>query len=197
MTILAQLEEHGLLLKIDAKLPNVCALVAGEPVRGSWWAHPLSHEMFRVLTELAEHPDVLAAKLISGKDTFLHRALWPAVVAIGVSRQPWQIGGLDKESRSLLNAVDAGDEVQATGKAVLRLEQTLLVHTRQIHTESGSHAKIVTSWENWAKRACVHKMPVAEAIDSLEKLVDRLNRRYDGRGRLPWSRKNPPRGPRG
>jgi hypothetical protein len=33
--VLRELETHGLLLKTDAKLPNVCALVAGAPVRGS------------------------------------------------------------------------------------------------------------------------------------------------------------------
>lgn len=197
MTILAQLEEHGLLLKIDAKLPNVCALVAGEPVHGSWWAHRRSHEIFRALSELAEHPDVLVAKLISRKDTFIHRALWRAVAAIGSARQPWQISALDKESRSLLSKVDAGDEVQATGKFALRLEQALLVRSRQVHTEAGAHAKMLSSWENWAKREHVRKMPTAEAMKTLERLVDHLNRRYDGRGRLPWPRKNASRGPRG
>jgi hypothetical protein len=36
------LREHGLLLQSDIALPNVAALVAGETVRGSWWAHPAS-----------------------------------------------------------------------------------------------------------------------------------------------------------
>jgi hypothetical protein len=33
--VLTKLKEHGLLLQIDANLPNVCALVAGAPVRGT------------------------------------------------------------------------------------------------------------------------------------------------------------------
>ena len=45
--VLAELKEYGLLLQIAARLPNVCALVAGEPVRGSWW-HPRSHDKLRV-----------------------------------------------------------------------------------------------------------------------------------------------------
>ena len=56
-------------------------------MRGSWWAHPRSHEIFRVNCELAEHPDVLVNKLISGKITYLHRALWSAFVAIGRARE--------------------------------------------------------------------------------------------------------------
>ncbi len=186
MAIIAQLEQHGLLLKTDAKLPNVCALVAGEPVRGSWWAHPRSHDIFRELTQLAEHPDVLVAKLVSGKDTFIHRTLWPAIVALGLARQPWQIAGLDQESRSLLKTVDAKNEVQATGKAALGLERSLLVHSRQVHTEAGSHAKTLTSWKRWAQRERVRKIPAAQAIETLEKLLDHLNRRYNARGRLPW-----------
>jgi hypothetical protein len=184
--IIARLEEYGLLLKTDAKLPNVCSLVVGAPVRGSWWAHSRSHEIFQVLTELAAHPDVLVAKLVSGKDTFIHRTLWPAVVAIGSARQAWQIAGLDQESRALLVAVDAQDEVQATGKAALRLERSLLVQSRQVHTEAGSHAKILMSWKSWAKREHVRKAPVTQATESLEKLLDHLNRRYHGSGRLPW-----------
>src|SRR5438309_47738 len=65
--VLAELIEHGLLLEIDARLPNVCALVAGETVRGSWWAHPRSHDIFGVNCALADHPDVLVTKLVSGK----------------------------------------------------------------------------------------------------------------------------------
>ena len=84
--VLGKLKEYGLLLQTDANLPNVCALVAGAPVRGSWWGHPRSHEIFRVNCELAEHPDVLMRKLVSGKITYLHRALWPAVIAIGRAR---------------------------------------------------------------------------------------------------------------
>ena len=66
-TVLAELETNGLLLKTDAKLPNVCALVTGGPIRGSWWAHPMSHQIFRVINEVASHSDILMAKLIDRK----------------------------------------------------------------------------------------------------------------------------------
>ena len=102
----AKLKEYGLLLQTDASLPNISTLVVGAPVRGSWWAHPRSHEIFRVNCELGEHPDVLVSKLISGKIAYLHRVLWPAVIAIGRSREPWQMQRLSTEARQLLAEVD-------------------------------------------------------------------------------------------
>jgi hypothetical protein len=184
--IIEQLEEHGLLLKTDPKLPNVCAMVVGATVCGSWWAHPRSHEIFRVLTELAAHPDALVAKLVSGKDTFVHRALWPAVFSIGVAREPWQMDRLDKESRALLASVEEQGEVRTSGKSALELERLLLVHGQDVHTHAGSHATVLTSWNEWARRNKVAALPAADAKRSLEKLVDRLNRRFQGSGRLPW-----------
>ena len=63
--VLAGLRQHRLLLQTDAQLPNVCALVTGEQVKGSWWAHPQSHDIFQVNCALAEHPDILVTKLVS------------------------------------------------------------------------------------------------------------------------------------
>ena len=184
--VLDELKAHGILLTTDPKLPSVCAMVAGEPVRGSWWAHPRSHAMFRVLTELAAHPDVLVAKLVSGKDTFIHRALWPAVLAVGTAQEKWQVDGLDEKSRALLAEVEKKGEVEASGKSALRLEQALLVHGEQVHTDAGSHAKILMSWRRWAERAGVKSGDLTQAKALLEKLVEYLNRRHGGRGRLPW-----------
>ena len=86
--IRAELKKHGLLLRIDANLPNVSALIAGERVRGSWWAHPKGRVIFRVSSELDDDPDVLITKLVSGKITYVDRSLWPAVVTVGRAREP-------------------------------------------------------------------------------------------------------------
>jgi hypothetical protein len=187
--VLEELKDQGVLLTTDSKLPSVCAMVAGEPVRGSWWAHPRSHAMFHMLTELAAHPDVLVAKLVSGKDTFIYKSLWPAVLAVGTAHEKWQMEGLDQKSRVLLAEVEKKREVQASGKSALRLEQALLVHGEQVHTDAGSHAKILVSWLRWAERTGVKSgdLPVADAKASLEKLLEHLNRRYSGRGRVPWA----------
>jgi hypothetical protein len=43
------LARHGLLMKADTKLPSVTAMVAGESVNGSWWAHPRAHTILFAL----------------------------------------------------------------------------------------------------------------------------------------------------
>ena len=61
------IETLGFLLLTDRKLPSVAGLVAGSPVRGSWWGHPRGREIYRVACSLAAHPDVLGVPLVSGK----------------------------------------------------------------------------------------------------------------------------------
>jgi hypothetical protein len=198
VAVFAQLKEHGLLLQSDANLPNVCALVAGAPVRGSWWAHPRSHDIFRVNGELEDHPDVLVTKLISGKITFLHRALWPAVVAIGRARVSWRIQRLSPEARDLLGQVDR-QPIQTNprvSKPASELETNLLVHSEQFHTEAGAHARRLESWDHWSSRIGFkgEQIQLARAKLTLEDLVASLNQNFKGRGRLPWQGKTNPGG---
>jgi hypothetical protein len=190
--VLAKLKELGLLLQTDANLPNVCALVAGKPVRGSWWAHPRSHEIFRVNGELAEHPDVLVSKLISGKITYLHRPLWAAVMAIGRARESWQIERLSRDARHLLGAMDRKPVQTDRGlsKPASELETNLLVYSEQFHTAAGSHARRLESWDRWSSRTGYIGEPITliRAKLALEEVVASLNRKFNGRGRLPWQR---------
>jgi hypothetical protein len=188
--VLAALKKHGLLLQTDARLPNVCALVTGAPVRGSWWAHPRSHDIFRVGCGLAEHPDVLVIKLVSSKVTYVHRALWPYVVSIGRARAAWQLESLPRAALELLEEVD-GTPVQTDrgfAKPASELEKMLLVSSEQVHTAAGSHARCLESWDQWAQRKGLaqSKVKVDEAIDALEQVMDSLNRQFHARGRLPW-----------
>ncbi len=61
-------------------VPSLVEVIAGEPVRGSWWSHPKSHEIFAVTRAIRASDDVLACRLIKGKVTFVPRRLWPALV---------------------------------------------------------------------------------------------------------------------
>ena len=105
---LARLKNDGLLLKSDPRLPSVAGLVAGEAIRGSWWAHPAAHAIFQELQRLAAHPDVLMVKLVAGKDTLVHRRLWPELLAIALAGEPWQLRGLPAASRLLYEKVRKG-----------------------------------------------------------------------------------------
>jgi hypothetical protein len=57
-------------------------MIAGEPIRGSWWNHPASRSIFDALNLLAASPDVVRMRLVNGKLTLVHRRLWPALVRI-------------------------------------------------------------------------------------------------------------------
>ena len=145
----AELQSRGLLLVSDSHLPSLASMIAGGPVHGSWWAHPASKEIFRVLTELSGHPDVLVVKLIGGKNTLVHRRVWPELVAIAVSAEPWQFAGLSQPARRLYERVVRDGQVQATGALTLELESRLLVRGEQSHTESGAHHKRLEDWKRW------------------------------------------------
>jgi hypothetical protein len=185
---LAALERHGLLLLTDARLPSLVALVAGGPVKGSWWGHPAGGAVFTAASELDDHPDVDAARLVSGKVTFVHRRLWPALLSAAGAREAWQTRGLDAAARRLLARVDDEGELRAGGAAGRALEQRLLVHAASVHTETGAHAKVLESWPRWARRRRARALRSAEeARGRLEDAVAALVAGTGGRGALPWS----------
>ena len=185
------LERHGLLLAADATLPSVATIVAGEPVHGSWWAHPKSHAIFAASSALARHPDAMAIPLISRKVTFVHRRLWPALLAVAQACEPWQTKGLSPQARALFTRVEQAGELQTSGEAVRELERRLLVKTQQVHTERGSHAKVVERWDRWARRVGVAPLEdVAAARRALEAAADALASPRGARSTLPWARRS-------
>jgi hypothetical protein len=187
----AQLKNFGLLMMTDAILPSVAGLVTGGPVRGSWWAHPQSHAIYAVLMKMEHDPAALSTKLISSKVTFVHRALWPAVIGVACAREPWQTKGLTREARVLLAETSRRGEMRADGvpSLVIReLENALLVHAEEFHTETGAHGKRLQTWEHWARSAGFTDEALApdEGKAALEAVVQRLNHEFQAAGRLPW-----------
>ena len=61
-------------------IPNLAELVAGEPIKGSWWGHASSHAIFDALNVASSSPDVIRVRLVNAKITLVHRRLWPALV---------------------------------------------------------------------------------------------------------------------
>jgi hypothetical protein len=191
--VLGKLQEVGLLLLSDKALPSVVALVAGPRVKGSWWGHERGHEIFRELEKLEAHPDSLTTRLISGKVTYLHRRLWPDFLSLATSREVWQTKGLSSEGRRLLTAVNKVGQVRMDayvgGKdAAKEIERRLLVYTEDLHTERGSHTKLLSTWSRCPKLRDLRFSPrsLAAAKEALEGLVDALNGKYGADGRLPW-----------
>jgi hypothetical protein len=190
-----------MLLESDPKLPSVVSLVVGYPIKGGWWGHPTGGATYAESNRLADRPDVVIAKLLSGKVTFVARELWPHLLAIGCCREPWQLEGLSGQALALLDLVRRNGTVRTDDPSVhraanpkkpapvaLELERRLLVLGVQVHTESGTHAKTLEAWDHWAGRKHLsERLPVARAKAALEDRVERLNAEFNGKARLPWS----------
>ncbi len=76
-------KRNGIVLQSgQGAVPSFAAFVAGEPIRGSWWAHPAAHRIFALAEAVIDSGDVLVCKLVDGKVTYVHRRLWPALVKL-------------------------------------------------------------------------------------------------------------------
>jgi hypothetical protein len=184
---LGAVRRHGLLLLHDAELDCVSCIVAGEPVRGSWWSHRRGREIFRVSEALEAHPDVAVAPLVRGKVTFVHRRLWPALAAVATAGEAWQLRGLSAAGRRLLERVRREGEIAGGAKGAAReVAERLLVRATQIHTASGKHVRLLESWERWITRMELGTCPSpARARAELERATALLG----PKGRftdLPW-----------
>jgi hypothetical protein len=199
-TILRTLETNGFLLESDPKLPSVCSLITGSALRGSWWSHPLAQIIFQVNELLEDHDDVLIAKLVSRKVTFVHRKFWSELVTIGSARERWQLNGLAPDTKSLLRQVDAVGALTTAetvwpqtnkmklGDAARDLEKRLLIVGTQFHGESGAHEKRLETWDHWMKQKNFKptKISIEEAKSRLEKKLQTLNEQFGASATLPW-----------
>jgi hypothetical protein len=186
-----ELARCGLLMLADARLSSLTTLIAGGPVKGSWWSHPRGKEIFAASNALAERDDVLALKLVAGKVTFVHRKLWPSLFAVATAGDEWQTKGLSARARALLAKLRADSPLRcddkATTAAARDLEERLLAPTTQVHTASGAHALQVESWERWSARVGL-KEPIpalGDAKRELELAITALGA-ADAQSLVPW-----------
>jgi len=130
--------------------------IAGE-VRGSWWGHPRGGLIFSIASALEDSPEVLGAKLVRGKVTFVHRALWPQLARVVLDPEWRQAAAsrLPAPARQLLDEVEREGTLRLEGRAPARLEleKRGLVLAASEHTDSGRHAVVLRSWHEWAPAA--------------------------------------------
>jgi hypothetical protein len=89
---LAFVRRHGIVLvSAQGPAPRLTDAIAGESIKGSWWAHSKSHQIFAILQELGDSPDILVCRFIAGRVTFVHRRLWPAIVKLASRFHPDQL----------------------------------------------------------------------------------------------------------
>jgi hypothetical protein len=78
-------------------VPNLAEVVAGEPIRGSWWGHPAGHAIFDAINEVADSGEVVRLRLVNGRITLVHRRVWPALVRIAGRLRPEQLAAVSEE----------------------------------------------------------------------------------------------------
>jgi hypothetical protein len=189
--------ELGLLFLSDPKRRNAIEIVTGQFPRGSWWSHPRANDIYDILMSVEQHPDVLMAKLLSGKVTLVHRALWPALLTIVTAREPWQTDGLPPIAARWLASFDeaeaAGADVPAVSRTVSKeIEARLLAFAESVHTSGGKHETRLHTWRSWAARVsqpwpatAPTPAAVAEAKRALEAAATRLGPPTPD---FPWAR---------
>jgi hypothetical protein len=75
-------ERHGIVCEAARRgaIPVLTEAVSGETLRGNWWSHPRSREIFAATRIARESPQVLVCRVVDGKISFVHERLWPALV---------------------------------------------------------------------------------------------------------------------
>lgn len=95
---LSFVRKHGIvLMSARGSAPNLAQFIVGGIIRGSWWAHPKSHEIYRITTAVSESPEVLVCKLVDGRVTLVHRRLWPALARISHDLPKTRIAAVQNE----------------------------------------------------------------------------------------------------
>jgi len=95
---LAFVQKHGVVLQAArGPVPSFAEYITGGPIKGSWWAHAMGHEIFELASAVSEHPDVLVCKLVQGKVSYVHRRLWPALVKLAARFDRAQLAQISNE----------------------------------------------------------------------------------------------------
>src|SRR6266542_1330401 len=74
---------HGIVLEsARGPVPSLLEAALGRRPRGGWWGDPAGKTFFWLTRAVRAHRDVLVCRLVSGKITYVHRRLWPAVARL-------------------------------------------------------------------------------------------------------------------
>jgi hypothetical protein len=124
---LAYVEDRGVVL-VSARgpVPRLTEAIIDEPIKGSWWAHPRSHQIFAVLQGVTGSEDVLVCRLVDDKVTLVHRRLWPALVRLASRFPPHRLAKVREKhtrlgyhvSREIPFPEWVPDEVMESSKAI-------------------------------------------------------------------------------
>lgn len=139
-----------------SSLASFVFAVAGREFAGSWMAQPECHRIYDLGGEL-EKAAALTAPLFLGKYADVDPAVAGAAVAyiLDPGRVDEARLGLGPRARVLLDQVDDAGEVRVDRVAMAPRERAaakrdltrrLLVRAGSLHTESGNHTTVLSSW---------------------------------------------------
>jgi hypothetical protein len=95
---LAFVEKHGMVLEsASGPVPSLAQTIAGGAIKGNWWSHPMGKDIFRITRAVRASQHVLVCRLISGKVTFVHERLLPALVRTASCLRQDQVSQLMEE----------------------------------------------------------------------------------------------------
>ncbi len=74
---------HGVVLE-SAKGSDLSLAerIAGGPIHGSWWSHPLGSRIYQITQYVRTSKVILVCGLAKGRVTFVHRRLWPSFIRL-------------------------------------------------------------------------------------------------------------------
>jgi hypothetical protein len=94
-------KRHGAVLEsAKGSIPNLAQAIAGEPIRGSWWGHPKGNQIYMLLNDVCDSPDVVRCRLHDGKVTLVNRRLWPALVRMAHGFDTTRLSAVREEHTS-------------------------------------------------------------------------------------------------
>jgi hypothetical protein len=197
--VYSEFKKHGLLLLSDPELPSLVTLIAGEPVKGTWWGHAKGNLMYNLSQELEDDSEILVIKLINKKITYIHKRHWNALFSIVLEKSDWQTKGLKPEHKSLLQTIQKKKTVRADdasfkkspteiGKLAAKLEEKLVVCSQSIHSESGKHIRQMKTWETHIKeiKFPYKKMKAPEAIAYFDDVFEAWALGNSQNIKVPW-----------
>ncbi len=174
---------------VDSAGTSFVRAVTGERVRGSWWGHGKGYEVFNLVGSVLHSGEAISVKLLAGKETLVHRSLWPAFfrVVTDAGRVRERHAKLSPGAKKLLREVEKSSECwldelsskwklttkeqrRALSKSRLELEKALLVSADTIHTDTGAHASVLRTWTAWAKpevEKAAKKLSLEDALASM------------------------------
>jgi hypothetical protein len=127
---------NGIILESGrGPVPGLASAVAGEPIHGSWWAHPQCRDIFRCSRAVRDAADILVCRLVNGKITYVHRRLWPALARLVGRFSPDRLTAIREvhtpseghEIRETAFAEWLPDEVQGAAERLTEEEATSLL----------------------------------------------------------------------